>query len=345
MAQPALTRSTRVAFASLVLFLLLFPWASVLLLCLAQAVFPHQAETYGLYSFVVGIVLLGLPHGALDHLVPTRMGFAWAKRPPGLALYLLAYVAIAALYFGSWLVAPLVAFLGFLTATIFHWGQGDVRFLEIFLGRRRPNRFATAVSIMLRGSLPIVIPILAFPATAESLYRHAAKGLGLAATHLDLSSPLVVGFLSTSMLILLALYAFYAVQAAPNRTVLWIDALELVLLAVLFCSVPAYMSVGIYFIVWHSLRHLARLLVLQPGQPLKLETDGWARPLVRMALELVPITLAALSILVGLYLWKVRYTTGLETFVALYLVMISALTKPHLVLTVLMDYAPRKEQF
>jgi hypothetical protein len=55
----------------------------------------------------------------------------------GMGLYLLSYIAIAALYFGLWLWQPLVAFLGFLLATIFHWGQGDVRFLEIFLNRQR----------------------------------------------------------------------------------------------------------------------------------------------------------------------------------------------------------------
>ena len=326
-------------------FVLLASWLSVFALCVAQLLVPQLVEAYGLYSFVIGMLLLGLPHGALDHLVPFRVGWTWAGRPLGLGLYLLAYVALAAAYFGLWLVAPTLAFFGFLIATVLHWGQGDVRFLEIFLGRLRPNRLATAVSVLLRGSLPIVVPVLAFPATAESLYRHAAQGLGLNVTRLEFGGSSMVFCLGAYMLVLLIAYAFFAVQSAPNRTVLWIDALEVLLLIVLFSGVPAYMSVGIYFIAWHSLRHLARLIILRPEQASSLKAGRWVRPVLRLLLELLPVTCAALLLLVGLYVWKIRYASGLESFVALYLVMISAITKPHLLLTALMDYAPQKEVF
>ena len=326
-------------------FVLLASWLSVFVLCVAQLLVPQLVEAYGLYSFVIGMVLLGLPHGALDHLVPFRVGWTWAGRPLGLGLYLLAYVALAAAYFALWLVAPTLAFLGFLIATVLHWGQGDVRFLEIFLGRLRPNRLATTVSVLLRGSLPIVVPVLAFPATAESLYRHAAQGLGLNATRLEFGGSIMVFCLGAYMLMLLIAYAFFAVRSAPNPTTLWIDALEVLLLIVLFSGVPAYMSVGIYFIAWHSLRHLARLIILRPEQASSLKAGRWARPVLRLLLELLPITCAALLLLVGLYVWKIGYASGLESFVALYLVMISAVTKPHLLLTALMDYAPHKEGF
>jgi beta-carotene 15,15'-dioxygenase len=345
MVQFVPARALVLVFVTPLRFVLLTSWLSVFALCVAQLLVPQVVEAYGLYSFVIGMVLLGLPHGALDHLVPFRVGWTWAGRPLGLGLYLLAYITLAAAYFTVWLIAPTLAFVGFLIATVLHWGQGDLRFLEIFLGRLRPNRLATAVSVLLRGSLPIVVPVLAFPATAESLYGHAAHGLGLNAIRLELGSPVMVTCLSAYMLILLIAYAFFALRSAPNRTVLWIDALEVLLLIVLFGGVPAYMSVGIYFIAWHSLRHLARLIILRPAHASSLKAGDWVRPVTQMALELLPITCAALLMLTGLYLWKIRYTTGLESFVALYLVMISAITKPHLLLTALMDYAPRKEGF
>lgn len=329
----------------LTLAMLWGPWLAVLGLCMAQLWFPKQLQAYGLYSFVVGILVLGLPHGALDHLVPTRMGFAWAKTPLGIGLYLLVYILIAGLYFGLWLISPLLAFVGFLLATVLHWGQGDVRFLEIFLGRSRPNPLGTLVSVLLRGSLPIVLPVLAFPHTAESLYYHAAKGLGLQAAPLDLAAQAVSGPLMVYMALLFGAYLFNAIQAAKNRQMLAVDLLELILLSLLFCTVPAYMSVGIYFIAWHSLRHLARLIVLRPEHPELLQTGQWKGPVTRLALELLPITFCAVAMLLGLYFWKAQYATGLETLVALYLVMISALTKPHLLLVALMDYAPHQEGF
>jgi beta-carotene 15,15'-dioxygenase len=323
--------------------LLLLSWLAVCIVSGLQILSPQFIQSYALYSLVFGIVFLGLPHGALDHLVPLRMGFAWCRKPVGIALYLLAYMAIAAAYFGLWLWQPLVAFVGFLLATVFHWGQGDVRFLEIFLTRQRSSKWGACVSILLRGSLPMVLPVLAFPKTAASLYINTAKGLGLASLPLDLSSPAIVITLGSYMLVLLGLYIFNAINVSATPWALRLDMFEIALLTLLFCTVPAYMSVGIYFIAWHSLRHLARLIILKQAD--KLKQGLWQKPLKRLVLDLLPITLAAMSLLVGLYFWKAQHVGSLETFVALYLVLISALTKPHLVVVALMDYAPKKEKF
>jgi beta-carotene 15,15'-dioxygenase len=320
-------------------------WLCVCIVCGLQTLFPAFIETYALYSLVLGIVFLGLPHGALDHLVPLRMGFTWGKHPVGIVLYLLAYVAIAAAYFGLWVWQPLVAFVGFLLATVFHWGQGDVRFLEIFLNRQRSSQWGAGVSILLRGSLPMVLPVLAFPETAASLYINAAKGLGLTPLPLDLSSPAIVLSLTTYMLVLFGFYIFNAVKVSATPWALRMDMFEIALLTLLFCTVPAYMSVGIYFIAWHSLRHLARLVILKQSDADKLKQGLWQKPIRCLILDLLPITLAAIGLLVGLYFWKAQHVTSLETFVALYLVLISALTKPHLVVVALMDYAPKKERF
>jgi beta-carotene 15,15'-dioxygenase len=293
--------------ASPVRSLLGISWLAVCSLCLLHVVFPHILEQYALYSLVVGIVFLGLPHGALDHLVPLKMGFDWGKNPLGISLYLLACMAIAALYFGLWLWQPLVAFIGFLLATVFHWGQGDVRFLEIFLGRQRTSQWGAGVSILLRGSLPMILPILAFPDTAASLYINAVKGLGLSPLFLDLSSPVIVISLTTYMLILFALYTANAVKVSANLWTLRMDMAELALLTLLFCTVPAYMSVGIYFIAWHSLRHLARLIILKQDDASKLKEGLWTNLIKRLVLDLLPITLAAIGLLVGLYFWKAQH--------------------------------------
>jgi beta-carotene 15,15'-dioxygenase len=329
----------------LIRFTLLVSWLAVCLLCVLQILFPQVTEQYGLYSLIVGIVFLGLPHGALDHLVPSRMGFAWGRKPLGMSLYLLTYIFIAALYFGLWLWQPLVAFVGFLLATVLHWGQGDVRFLEIFLERKRSSKWGAGISMLLRGSLPMVLPILAFPETAKSLYLNATRGLGVATVGPELSSPISVASLVIYMFVLFILYIVNAIKVSANLWALCVDVFELVLLTLLFCTVPAYMSVGIYFIAWHSLRHLARLIILKPNDAGQLTQGQWQQPIKRLVLDLLPITLAALGLLLGLYVWKAQHVTTLETFVALYLVLISALTKPQLVVVALMDYAPKKESY
>ena len=327
--------------ARLAPFLVAVPACSVLLTLSVQLAAPGLTERYALYPLLLGIILLGLPHGALDHLVPARLGLVWGRRPLGVALYLLAYVTVAALYLGLWLWHPLVAFGGFLAATVWHWGQGDQRFLEIFLKRQRPTRWGAWVTLWVRGSLPIVLPLLAFPETAESLFHHAAAGLGLPAMTPSLSAPL---FVTLTFLLALGLsaYVLNAVRAAPNRRVLALDGAEILLLILLFTLVPAYMSVGVYFIFWHSLRHLGRLLILRPQDAAQVARGRLRSPVKRLTIDLLPITFAALSLLTGFYLFNAARVTSLEGFVALYLILISALTKPHLVVVAMMDLEPKR---
>lgn len=83
--------------ARLTPYLLGSAWAAVLAVLALHLLSPATARSYALYPLLLGMVVLGLPHGALDHLVPARLGLAWARRPLPLALYLLGYAALAAL--------------------------------------------------------------------------------------------------------------------------------------------------------------------------------------------------------------------------------------------------------
>lgn len=306
---------------------LLIPWLVIAAVLGVQLLAPRLAEAYALVPLLLGVVFLGLPHGAFDHLLPARLGLAWGRRPLPLGLYLLAYVALAALYFGLWLRVPGLAFVGFLLLTVGHWGQGDGRFLELFLGRLRPTRWGALTTRLVRGALPVALPVLAFTETAESLYRHAALGLGV--TRQLTLTP--VWPLTLLLGLALAAYSVNAVRAAPDIFVLAVDVFELLLLTAFFTLVPAYLAVGVYFAFWHSLRHLACLLVLDVDAAEHLAAGRFMKPVRRLTLDLLPLTLAALALLGGLYLVSAARVVTLEGFVALYLVFVSALTLPHAV--------------
>ena len=328
-------RITRSADAQLKLWLIGVPWVATLATLGLYLIVPDLVSAHALYPLLLGTVFLALPHGALDHLVPVRSGLVWARRPWPLTLYFTAYLALAALYFGLWLLSPQVAFVGFLLLTVLHWGQGDGRFLELSLGRRRPTRWGALTTLLLRGMLPIVLPILAFPDTAASLYHHAALGLGLGVSTVNLKSPWLVGLLLSFTVLVFARYLLNAVRAAPNPTVLAVDLTEIFLLTALFTLVPAYVAVGVYFAFWHSLRHLGRLLLLgeQGGEG----TVPLTAAVRRLSFDLLPLTLLALALLAGVYLVNAARVVTLEGFVALYLVLISALTVPHAAVVALMD--------
>ncbi|WP_413755772.1 Brp/Blh family beta-carotene 15,15'-dioxygenase [Streptomyces sp. MMBL 11-3] len=74
--------------------------------------------------FASGVVL-GIPHGAVDHLVPAwfRTGATAVGRIPVLP----GYAATAAVAFLLFLWAPTAALVLFLAASVVHFGRGEAR--------------------------------------------------------------------------------------------------------------------------------------------------------------------------------------------------------------------------
>ena len=124
---------------------------------------PTLAVRWQFWPFVVGLIFLGLPHGALDHLAPL---FILHKRltPSYLAVFVLGYAALVLLYLAFWHVLPLAALAVFLLCSWLHWGQGDAYFLRVFDGQPVSRSAGGHFLIWaVRGGLPIILPPLAHP--------------------------------------------------------------------------------------------------------------------------------------------------------------------------------------
>ena len=74
---------------------------------------------------LAAIVLIGLPHGALDGAIAIHLGFT--RKILHLMRFLALYIAMAGLVVGAWLLAPTVCLLGFLIISMLHFGAGDAR--------------------------------------------------------------------------------------------------------------------------------------------------------------------------------------------------------------------------
>nr|WP_276222966.1 Brp/Blh family beta-carotene 15,15'-dioxygenase [Halomicroarcula sp. DFY41] len=288
---------------------------------------------------IVSAVLLGLPHGAVDHLAVAR---ARGREPTyrAIARVVALYGVVGGAYAVAWFLAPALAFVVFILVTWFHWGQGDLYALVALAGvdhlESVPQRLAT---VAVRGGLPMLVPLLSFP----EWYRRVATDLvGLfaptAVTALQwafrpqVRAALAIGY---GVLVVAVLVVGYA-RADSVRPWL-LDAGETVGLIAYFALVPPVVAIGFYFCLWHSLRHVVRLLAVDDTAVTAIEAGDVRTAFLQFARDAAPLTLVSLALLGGLSLVVPNRPETVPEAVALYLVFIAVVTLPHVVVVTVMD--------
>ena len=291
--------------------------------------------------FVVSVILFGLPHGAVDHLIPFRLcGFKFT--PQRLSIVIGIYLLLFGLYLALWYVVPSIGFLLFIFMTWLHWGQGDLyallRFAKATHLRSRRLRAAT---LLVRGSLPMLIPLLAFPQT----YRMVAGdiiGSFQPGAEAQLDWAFSSGFRvavggGLMLLIVTTLIQGWRASKVVGRRSWLLDAGETGLLLLYFAVVPSLLAGGLYFCLWHATRHLARLyLIDRTSATIPLKSGSIRR--WRIARDAAPLTLVALLLLAGLYRLVPYTPQTLGQHVGLYMALIAALTFPHTLVVCWMDW-------
>jgi Brp/Blh family beta-carotene 15,15'-monooxygenase len=297
---------------------------------------PRTAQ-YGL--LLATVLLLGLPHGALDHLtLPRARGQSLTLRR--LVVFCGWYLLLAGAYGLAWVLAPTASFVGFVLLTWFHWGQGDRAHLATVTDATHlEDLWCNRLTLLVRGGLPMLVPLLAFPAEYESVAM-TVVGLfdpsgGSWLTPMFQSSTRLALGVGFGLLTLATLAWGYRV--APESSAWRLDAVETGLLWLFFLAVPPILAIGLYFTVWHSLRHLARLVALDDTAATALDHGAIDRLLARVGTDALPMTAGAL-VLFGAIAVAVPNEPGSVADVAgVYLLLLAVLTLPHAVVVTLLD--------
>jgi Brp/Blh family beta-carotene 15,15'-monooxygenase len=260
---------------------------------------------------VVGLVA-GLPHGAVDHLVPRW----WlGPRAPWMLFVVGGYAATAIASFLAFRAWPVAAVALFLAVSAWHFGSGETGFADLRAGRAvagRPLRAAGHVLAVL------ALPVLLHPDGVLPLLRVVVD----APVHLPPGARTAVAVAASTGVVVVAVV--FAIDLSRGRRAEAADLGLLVLLAVLVHPLAA---LGVYFGAWHSVRHLARTLVDDPGNARHLAEGRLGAALRRFAVSAALPTLASLSF-VGLL---VVVADGWQGFASEYLALLAGLTVPHLV--------------
>lgn len=284
-----------------------------------------------LVPFAVSVLVFGLPHGALDHLVPARLRPGTSTAHSVLvvvALYLVVGSATAAL----WVVAPLLGFAVFVAITWFHWGQGDL-FVDRLLGDGAPGRAGSVLTVVVRGALPMLVPFVAQPGAAVQVVVDSAAVVDSGIGRAVLVVPAAVRITGAALVVLLVVLHVVVVGRSDGPR--WRQVSEDLVLVAFFTVVPPVLAVGLYFTLWHAVRHVLRLELTDPTSAGQLHRGRLLAPFLRFARQAWPITAIAVVMLVVLAVVVRRADLGV------YLALIAALTTPHTVVVTWMDRVQR----
>ena len=264
----------------------------------ASPMLPWQAA----WILAVGaIVVLGVPHGALDveigrTLLRHRLGRAWF---PAFAL---PYLGLVALVLAAWRVAPEATLAAFLAASVWHFGTEDTG--------------GGGLPALARGGLPVAVPVL--------LHPEATAGVLAAASGLALDAP--PPWLVVASLLWLGPAALWAVRALADGR-----GRSLVLPALLcagFTVLPPLTAFALYFVAVHAPAHTAALI----RHPTRAPRVRDAAAAWRLA---VPTT--ALTVLIGAAVWACTPGEPPVRLLCATLQLLAALTLPHMLLDAWLD--------
>jgi len=243
------------------------------------------------------VIAFGVPHGALDGeiarpLLRPVLGFAW------FGVFALPYLGLSAFVLLAWHWAPVITLAAFLGFSVLHFGIEDAGL--------------DPLAIVVRGGLPIALPVLLHPAATAAVFG-AVAGVPMPVPPLWL----MLGAQSWA-----ALVPFWLWNQRGQRVVL----AHVALLAAVFTVLPPLAAFAVYFVCFHAPAHMRG--VVRNGRAPRV------RSMPAAARRSVPITF--LTIAIGAALWPWVGTGQFDAhLLSLTIRCLAALTLPHMLLDVL----------
>ena len=271
------------------------------------------------WQVVIALVALaiGIPHGALDHLV--TLPRSSAKK---MALFIVLYLAVAVAAVIALLTWNVFGFIFVVIMSAVHFGIGDAAFIsEIDRRSENPKRFQKYLYASAAGTLPVVIPLVSDKSTSALEKVNPA----LINWHQGLNNDLLLWTMLLTAFALLRL-----VQKRRDG-----EAIDLVLLYLLAVTAPPLVAFAVYFGCWHAMRHTARLTLTLPSSQEAFAAGDEKKAFLRAVLPGTPALVG--TFIVAALIVLLRGDSLDDQFLWVSLVVVWALTVPHMAVTARLD--------
>ena len=271
------------------------------------------------WQVVIAVIALavGIPHGALDHLV--TLPKSSAVKMAGFITVYVAVAVIAVILLLTWNVG---GFIFVVAMSAVHFGIGDAAFIsEIDRRSSYTNRFPRFSYAAAGGSLPVVIPLVSEKSSA-ALER--------------VNSSLInwhQGFNDELLLLSLVIFAIALLRLLQKRRIS--DGIDLSLLYLLALTAPPLVAFAVYFGCWHAMRHTARLTLVLPRSQ-KAFAEGRSTDAFLSAIWPGLPALIGTFVVAGIVI-AFRGGSVSDQFLWITLVIVWALTVPHMAVTARLD--------
>ena len=283
------------------------PVVAVTFMVAAVSSMVSESGPVSVVVVVIVVALLGIPHGAVDHLAAAELGGPFDTS--SLRRFAIGYVGVMLAVAVVWLVAPTLALVVFLTVSVHHFGQSDLAYLR--LSGARANAVQWSRGLLLVG-LPLVAHVdLVSPVVERLGGGNPASWAWLADRWILWSAMLVAQHVVIG-------WAF--VHRHLDRPTLACEAVTVAALSTLFLTADPLIGFAVYFGMWHSLAHLFVLADLLGTEPSRLRSLG------RLT---APLSAVSILVVVAVVIGAVA-ADRTELIVPLTFVFVSMLTMPHL---------------
>ena len=303
-----------------------FSSSAVALVIVLAIVFSNLlGESSSPWQVIAAVIALaiGIPHGAVDHLITLPRTKATV-----MALFIAAYIAIALLAIWGILHWNVWGFIAVVIMSSIHFGIGDSAFIaELHQMQGKPRSKVTTWSYAIAaGFVPVLIPLVSARSTSA----------------LGKVNPVLIdwhhGF-DSELLIAISLIATLAILIILQQRQ-YRDLLDLALLIALVTFAPPLVAFATYFGCWHAMRHTARLTSLLAESERHHEAGRSFAAFRSAVIPGLPALLGTLIFVVVLAGFAKESIS--DHFLWLTLVTIWALTVPHMIVTARLDRAALK---
>jgi Brp/Blh family beta-carotene 15,15'-monooxygenase len=268
-------------------------------------------------AIVLAALIIGIPHGAVDHLIAIPNLFSMK-----MAIFLVKYLLATGIAIWFLLSFPLLGFQLIVFVSALHFGVGDASFFMEIYRRSQSVKFPRALYAFAAGFTPVLIPLVN-ENTRTALEKVNPNLVGWAGsfTNMALIGCISLNLISVTLLVIRKLY---------------LPAIDLLILLALALLAPPLVAFALYFGLWHAMRHTARLtLEFRPA----LRQHELGKPWMSFWLS-VRAGLPAVAIVLAFSAWLAAMNSNsVSDHLLWYLLVVTwALTVPHMALTARSDF-------